>query len=65
MEAGPEFIHGNKSTFTEVVKDYGFKYTEKEWPDWWYFGKEKKLMKDGDVDDEVNKVRLEPAKLVD
>jgi hypothetical protein len=57
VEAGPEFIHGNQSTFTDVVKDYGFTYTEKDWPDWWYFGKEKKLMKDDDVDEEVNQVR--------
>ena len=32
------------------------KFTEKGWPDWWYFGREGKLVKDDDVDDEVDKV---------
>jgi hypothetical protein len=40
-----------------VVKDFGLKFTEKGWPDWWYFGEERRLVKDDDVDDEVDKVR--------
>lgn len=38
------------------------KFTEKPWPDRWYFGREKKLVKDEDVDDEVNKVRVSDFK---
>lgn len=33
------------------------KFTEKGWPDWWYFGAERRLVRDDDVDDEVDKVR--------
>ncbi|KIY95491.1 hypothetical protein MNEG_12471 [Monoraphidium neglectum] len=57
IEAGPEFIHGAENhKFNQVVKDFGLKFTEKGWPDWWYFGEERRLVKDDDVDDEVDKV---------
>lgn len=33
------------------------RFTEKPWPDYWYFGQTRRLVKDADVDDEVDKVR--------
>lgn len=56
VEAGPEFVHGSRSKFSEVVKDFGLDFVEKNWPDYWYFGKERQLVNDEQVDDEVDKV---------
>ncbi|KAI8469401.1 MAG: amine oxidase-like protein [Monoraphidium minutum] len=57
IEAGPEFVHGAENhKFNQVVKDFGMKFTEKGWPDWWYFGREGRLVKDADVDEEVNQL---------
>ncbi len=62
VEVGPEFVHGNKSKFTEVVKDFGFNFTEKPWPDWWYFGRDGKLVNDDDgVDADIERVGLTTA----
>lgn len=64
IEVGPEFVHGNKSKFTEVVQDYGFTFTEKPWPDYWYFGQQKLLTNDeSKVAKEVEEVGgLKPLK---
>jgi hypothetical protein len=40
------------------VRGWGIKFTEKPWPDWWYFGKERRLVRDSEVDDEVDQVGL-------
>jgi hypothetical protein len=56
IEVGPEFVHGSKSKFTEVVQDYGFTFTEKPWPDYWYFGQQKLLTNDEGVVKEVDEV---------
>lgn len=56
IDVGPEFIHGSKSILASLVQSMGFECTEKEWPDWWYFGKEKKLVQDSRVDGEVEQV---------
>eukprot|EP00877_Chromochloris_zofingiensis_P015153 jgi/Chrzof1/9892/Cz04g19260.t1 len=56
IEAGPEFIHGNNSTFTEVVQDFNFEFIEKPWPDWWYFGRERRLIDSTTTDEEVERV---------
>jgi hypothetical protein len=57
IEVGPEFVHGSKSKFTEVVQDYGFTFTEKPWPDFWYFGQQKLLTDNEGVAKEVDEVR--------
>jgi hypothetical protein len=56
IEVGPEFVHGSKSKFTEVVADYGFEFTEKPWPDFWYFGQQKLLTDNEGVAKEVDEV---------
>jgi hypothetical protein len=56
VEIGAEFVHGANSKFTEVVKGFGLTFTERGWPDYWYFGKERRLTDNDGVDDEVNKV---------
>ena len=33
-----------------------YQFTEREWPDWWFFSKEKKLVHDEHVDSKVGKV---------
>jgi len=50
-------VHGAENhKFNQVVKGWGIQFTEKPWPDWWYFGAEKRMVKDDDVEDEVDKV---------
>ncbi|KAG2437442.1 hypothetical protein HXX76_006092 [Chlamydomonas incerta] len=60
IEAGPEFVHGRNSVLVKLAETHmGVTFTEKEWPDWWYFGKEvggQGLINDEQVDDEVDKV---------
>mmetsp|Transcript_16926 Transcript_16926/g.36620 ORF Transcript_16926/g.36620 Transcript_16926/m.36620 type:complete len:442 (+) Transcript_16926:98-1423(+) len=56
IEAGPEFVHGSNSILVELLKEAGYNFTEKGWPDYWYFGKEKELVHDTQVDDEISKV---------
>ncbi|KXZ54086.1 hypothetical protein GPECTOR_5g191 [Gonium pectorale] len=60
VEAGPEFVHGRNSVFVRYAEQQmGVKFGEKEWPDWWYFGRNvggQGLINDEDVDDEVDKV---------
>lgn len=56
IEAGPEFVHGSNSVFVELTKKMGVQFVEKGWPDWWWFGKERKLVHDDEVDEEVDKV---------
>lgn len=56
IEVGPEFVHGSKSKFTEVVQDYGFTFTEKPWPDFWYFGQQKLLTDNEGVAEEVDEL---------
>lgn len=59
LEAGAQFVHGAEPhKFNRVVKDFGIKFREVPWPDWWYFGRERRMVKDDDVDDEVDKVGL-------
>lgn len=50
-------MHGANSSFVRLAERLGVKFEEKEWPDWWYFGGERKLLRDDDVDEEVDKVR--------
>jgi hypothetical protein len=61
VEAGPEFIHGRNSVLVRMAeRQMGVVFGEKEWPDWWYFGRNaggQGLVNDQDVDDEVDKVR--------
>jgi hypothetical protein len=41
VEAGPEFVHGRESTFVKFAESQlGVRFGEKEWPDWWYFGRQ-------------------------
>ncbi|GAX76666.1 hypothetical protein CEUSTIGMA_g4112.t1 [Chlamydomonas eustigma] len=56
IQAGAEFVHGANSVFVDSLRNSGFDFVEREWPDWWYFAKEKKLVHDEEVDDEVDKV---------
>lgn len=54
---GPEFVHGRHSSFVSLAQQQGVTFTEREWPDRCYFGKEGKLMTEDEVDDEVKRVR--------
>ena len=56
MQAGAEFVHGSNSVFADSLKASGFEFQERNWPDWWYFAKEKRLVHDEEVDGEVGKV---------
>ncbi|KAG1670019.1 hypothetical protein FOA52_011175 [Chlamydomonas sp. UWO 241] len=57
VQSGPEFVHGSNSILVEVMKEAGFGFEERAWPDFWYFPNgDKKLMHDDDVDAEVDKV---------
>lgn len=60
IEAGPEFVHGRNSIFVRFVEQHlGVRFVEKDWPDWWYFGRQvggQGLVNDQDVDQEVDKV---------
>lgn len=56
IEVGPEFVHGAHSRLTQVLDKYGLKSTEKPWPDYWYFGKQKLLTDNEGVAQEVNDV---------
>lgn len=57
VQAGPEFVHGSNSILVDIMRQAGFKFEEKDWPDWWFFGREGKLIKDDGSDPEVEKVR--------
>ena len=55
-------MHGANSKFTEVAAAYGLNlesdFVEKPWPDWWYFGEQKRLVNEADNDDaELERVR--------
>lgn len=54
---GPEFVHGANSKFTRVVEPWGLGFTEKPWPDFWYFGREQRLTDNNGVAKEVEQVR--------
>eukprot|EP00878_Enallax_costatus_P027136 GHUV01029188.1.p1 GENE.GHUV01029188.1~~GHUV01029188.1.p1 ORF type:complete len:433 (+),score=137.10 GHUV01029188.1:367-1665(+) len=56
IEVGPEFVHGAHSKLTEVMNQYGLSATEKPWPDYWYFGKEKRLTDNEGVATEVDEL---------
>jgi hypothetical protein len=53
---GPEFVHGANSKLTEVMQQHGLQASEKPWPDYWYFGKEKRLTDNEGVAQEVDEV---------
>lgn len=44
IELGPEFIHGAKSSLMTLINQLGCQMREKEWPDYWYFGQEGRLV---------------------
>lgn len=50
-------MHGANSKLTEVMQQHGLQSTEKPWPDYWYFGKEKRLTDNEGVAKEVDEVR--------
>jgi monoamine oxidase len=56
IEVGPEFIHGANSMLVDLIDELGFTYHEREWPDWWYFGPEKRLVHDSAGDEDVARV---------
>lgn len=56
VQAGPEFVHGSNSVLVDVLREAGFQFQERPWPDWWFFGKEGRLVNDEEVDEEVDKV---------
>eukprot|EP00976_Prorocentrum_cordatum_P030692 624682-Prorocentrum_minimum.AAC.4 len=51
LNVGPEFIHGEiNSPVVDLVREAGFKTKEYEWPDKYFFGKDKRW-EDGDTKD--------------
>lgn len=53
VELGPEFVHGRHSAFVHYAQQLGVTFTEREWPDRLYLGKEKKLVTEEETDEEV------------
>lgn len=43
VEAGPQFVHGAHSSLKAILDEIGCSTKEYDWPDYWYFGKEKQL----------------------
>lgn len=60
VQLGPEFVHGSKSVLVNLLTDFGFNFTEKQWPNFWYFAEEQqalgKLVADEDVDEEIDRM---------
>lgn len=59
IQLGPEFIHGaENSLFKDEIDRLEWKLQKKEWPDWWYFKKEKKLLnpEQGEADVDIQRV---------
>ena len=45
LEAGPEFIHGEKGSLVEIVTAHvGLKLHEAQWPDWLFWGDRRALV---------------------
>ncbi|KAF8072874.1 PAO3 [Scenedesmus sp. PABB004] len=56
IEVGPEFVHGAHSKLTEVMARYGLAASEKAWPDYWYFGAQRRLTDNEGVAKEVDEL---------
>ncbi|CAK0783395.1 hypothetical protein CVIRNUC_006594 [Coccomyxa viridis] len=56
VQLGPEFIHGAKSSLKRILEEIGCQCQEYEWPDYWYFGNERLLIRPGNQDEDLQRV---------
>ncbi|DBA73197.1 TPA: hypothetical protein ACH3X1_011273 [Trebouxia sp. C0004] len=55
VEAGPQFIHGANSSLKEMLDEMQCGIQQYDWPDWWYFGKERRFMRAPAEDQDLNR----------
>lgn len=55
IDAGGEFVHGEKeSLLKQYFVEKGWKFEEREWPDWWFFPNENKWVGPDDTDPRID-----------
>ncbi|CAL8464484.1 g4019 [Coccomyxa elongata] len=56
VQLGPEFVHGAKSSLKGLLQEINCSLRELEWPDYWYFGADRKLVSGSAKDEELERL---------
>ncbi|KAL0045848.1 hypothetical protein WJX82_006614 [Trebouxia sp. C0006] len=55
VEAGSQFVHGANSSLKEMLDEMQCGIKQYDWPDWWYFGKQRRFLHAPEEDEDLKR----------